>query len=87
MIAKNASDERYYLPEELAEEWGVSAETIEQVFSNEPGVLKFVIPESVAVRVHQRILATIPGAEKTEPRITPASTIPGICVCQGHTPI
>jgi len=55
---KNTPEERYYLPEELSEEWGCSPELIRKVFNNEPGVLKFVIPVSVAVHVHQRILST-----------------------------
>jgi len=62
---KNMAEERYYLPEEIAEEWGCSPELIRKVFRNEPGVLKFVIPVSVAVRVHQRILSTL-HAESTD---------------------
>jgi len=50
-------EQRFYLPEELADEWGVSSEVIRQVFRDEPGVLKFVIPLSVAMRVHQRLLS------------------------------
>jgi hypothetical protein len=62
---KNMPEERYYLPKELAEEWGCSPELIRKVFRDEPGVLKFVIPVSVAVRVHQRILSTF-HPESTE---------------------
>ena len=65
--------EKHYEPNELAELWGVSAETIRNVFRNEPGVLrisspngklskkrKYVlmrVPESVAERVHKRLSA------------------------------
>jgi hypothetical protein len=63
--------EQHYEPRELAELWGVSAQTIRNVFQNEPGVLrlpskpngkkrKYVlmrVPESVAERVHKRLSA------------------------------
>ena len=62
--------EKHYTPDELAEMWGVSAETIRNVFRREPGVLrlgepngkkrKYVlmrVPESVAERVHKRLSA------------------------------
>jgi hypothetical protein len=64
-------DERHYTPADLAKAWGVSAETIRQLFRDEPGVLKIGdngtkhkrsyktlrIPQSVAERVHQRLAA------------------------------
>jgi hypothetical protein len=62
--------EEHYTPDELAALWGVSAETIRNVFRNEPGVLrvgqangkkrKYIlmrIPESIAERVHKRLSA------------------------------
>jgi hypothetical protein len=63
--------ERHYTPAELAETWGVSAETIRVLFREEPGVLKIGpsgtrfkrgyktlrIPHSVAERVHTRLSA------------------------------
>jgi hypothetical protein len=62
--------EKHYEPSELAELWGVSAETIRNIFRNEPGVLrigepsgkkrKYIllrVPESVAERVHRRLSA------------------------------
>lgn len=63
--------EKHYEPSELAELWGVSAETIRCIFREEPGVLKIGktgakykrgyitlrIPESVAERVHTRLSA------------------------------
>jgi hypothetical protein len=63
--------EKHYEPSELAELWGVSAETVRNIFREEPGVLKIGktgakykrgyvslrIPESVAERVHTRLSA------------------------------
>lgn len=63
--------ERHYTPQELAEVWGVSVQTIRQIFDSEEGVLKIGrngtrtrrryktlrIPESVAERVHTRLSA------------------------------
>jgi len=63
--------ERHYKPEELAELWGVSTETIRSIFREEPGVLKIGktgskykrgyvtlrIPEEVMERVHRRLSA------------------------------
>jgi hypothetical protein len=63
--------ERHYTPQELAELWGVSVQTIREVFRHEEGVLKIGrngsrtrrayktlrIPESVAERVHERLSA------------------------------
>jgi len=63
-------DEKHFTPAELAEAWGVSAETIRITFREEPGVLRLKqptkgkrpyillrIPESVAERVHRRLSA------------------------------
>lgn len=63
--------EKHYTPDELAESWGVSTETIRSIFRGEPGVLKIGktgarykrgyitlrIPEEVAERVHRRLSA------------------------------
>lgn len=63
--------EPHYKPIALARMWGLSADTIREMFENEPGVLKhghdgtrtkrayrtFTIPESVAVRVHRKLSA------------------------------
>jgi hypothetical protein len=62
-----AVDEKHYSPDDLAEAWGVSAQTIRNVFKDEPDVLRLGnpsaskrnyvsmrIPHSVAVRVHRR---------------------------------
>jgi hypothetical protein len=63
--------ERHYSPDELAELWGVSTETIRSIFREEPGVLKIGktgskykrgyvtlrIPADVAERVHTRLSA------------------------------
>jgi len=61
--------QKHYSPAELAQQWGVSVETIRTIFRLEPGVLKIGsnatrhrrgyktlrIPETVAKRVHQRL--------------------------------
>jgi len=61
--------EVHFAPDELAELWGVSVDSIRRIFRDEPGVLKIGekspkhkrqyltlrIPESVAERVHQRL--------------------------------
>jgi hypothetical protein len=66
--------DKHFSPIELAELWGLSAATIRQIFTGEPGVLRIGepsrrvgrtlkrayhtmrIPESVAIRVHQRLI-------------------------------
>jgi hypothetical protein len=64
-------DEKHFTPQELAVTWGVSVQTIRELFKNEEGVLKIGpdgtrtrrryktlrIPESVADRVHTRLSA------------------------------
>lgn len=64
-------DEKHYTPDDLAELWGVSTETIRSIFRDEQGVLKIGstgakykrgyitlrIPKSVAERVHTRLSA------------------------------
>lgn len=63
-------DEKHFSPDELAQAWGVSAQTIRNVFKGEPDVLRIGnpspsrrnyfslrIPQSVAVRVHRRLSA------------------------------
>lgn len=60
--------ERHYTPQEIAETWQVSVNTIRRMFRGEPGVLEFGsdetrwsrkrktlrIPASVLMRVHQQ---------------------------------
>jgi len=58
---------RHYRVKDLAAMWGLCANTVRKMFADEPGVLKFEclsakskhvtlsIPESVALRVHERI--------------------------------
>jgi hypothetical protein len=66
LLKCNMMAEKHYTPAELAELWGVSVQTIREVFKDEEGVLKLGsngtrtrrayktlrIPESVAERVH-----------------------------------
>jgi hypothetical protein len=60
----------HFTPDDLAAAWGVSAETIRNIFRDEPDVLRIAhpsgrkrkyvlmrIPESVAERVHRRLSA------------------------------
>ena len=61
--------EKHYTPQELADIWGVSVDSIRRIFRDEPGVLKMGersqkhkqqyltlrIPESVAERVYTRL--------------------------------
>jgi hypothetical protein len=61
--------EKHYAPQELTDMWGVSVQTIREIFKDEDGVLKLGsdgtrnrrayktlrIPESVAERVHTRL--------------------------------
>jgi hypothetical protein len=63
--------EKHFKPQELADMWGVSVQTVREIFQNEEGVLKIGrdgtrtrrtyktirIPESVAERVHARLSA------------------------------
>ena len=64
-------EERHFTPQELADMWRVSVQTVREIFQNEDGVLKIGrdgtrtrrryktlrIPESVAERVHTRLSA------------------------------
>jgi hypothetical protein len=69
-VAHKLSEEKHYTPAELAAMWHLSPATIRKLVRNEPGVLKlqgdgsahgkrsyttFSIPESVALRVHERL--------------------------------
>ena len=63
--------EKHYSPSELAKTWGVSVQTVREIFKNETGVLKIGrdgthhrrryktlrIPESIAAKVHERLSA------------------------------
>jgi hypothetical protein len=65
-------EEKHFTPDELAELWACSPQTIRNLFDNEPGVLRIPsqrpgkrarkytsikIPESVAERIHKRLSA------------------------------
>jgi hypothetical protein len=61
--------EKHFAPDELAESWGISADTVTRIFERESGVLilethrgkrsrryrTIRIPESVAARVYRRM--------------------------------
>jgi DNA-directed RNA polymerase specialized sigma24 family protein len=51
-------DERHFTPQELAELWSVSVQTIREIFQRSRRRYKTIrIPESVADRVHTRLSA------------------------------
>jgi hypothetical protein len=66
-VVLDVATERHYSPDQVAEMWGVHANTIRRLFRGEPGVLEFGsdetrwsrkrktmrIPESVLIRVHE----------------------------------
>ena len=58
---KLSAADLHYSPQQLAELWGVSAETIRTIFRHEPGVrfgkarVTMTIPSSVAERVQDRL--------------------------------
>src|SRR5437764_13383350 len=69
--------ERHFSPDELAELWGLSGDTLRRLFEHEPGVLVIErskgrarryrtlrIPESVAVRVHRRMTNSLAYAQR-----------------------
>lgn len=70
VTARRLSEERHYTPQELAAMWHLSPATIRKLVRNEAGVLRlqgmgsacgkrsyttFSIPESVALRIHERL--------------------------------
>lgn len=70
--------ERHYTPQELAELWNLSDDTIRALFAKEPGVLvvgssdakrsrryrTLRIPESVALRVYARTVNYVAPAKR-----------------------
>ena len=73
----NAATETHYRVKELAELWGFAPNTIKRLFAFEPGVIRIggagierrryvsiSIPESVALRVHERL-----GKESFQPAL------------------
>ena len=68
MAAAEATFERHFTVDQLAEVWGMSDDFVRRLFLHEPGVVVFYhhrpgrrvyrtlrIPESVAQRVHTRL--------------------------------
>lgn len=47
--------ERHFSPQEVAELWGLSVDTVRDIFKAEPGVLKFGRPESKYKRAYETI--------------------------------
>lgn len=70
VVPSGPAFERHFSPDELAQTWGLSSDTVRRLFEREPGVLiieqpkksrssrryrTLRIPESVALRVHRRM--------------------------------
>ena len=69
-LPTDSAVERHYTPEEIASIWNLSVDTVRRLFEGEAGVLiierprlrsrrryrTLRIPESVAVRVHRRLI-------------------------------
>lgn len=68
--------ERHFKPEELAEQWGYSVDSIRRLFANEPGVVRLSrhrpgkraycslrVPAAVAARVHAKLSLPISRSE------------------------
>ena len=55
------SIERHYTPEEIAERWHVSGNTVRHTFRDEPGILRIKRPEQLHKRGYQsmRIPASV----------------------------
>jgi hypothetical protein len=78
---KARHEEKHYSPSELAKMWGLGDDTIREIFKNEPGVLSYGnagtrtrrryitmrIPESVVIRVHNRLSAKAQPVRKALP--------------------
>jgi len=74
----SAAFERHYSPEQLAEPWQVSSDTVRRLFEHEPGVIVIErsdrkrgrryrtlrIPEWVALRVYRRLGNPVHEAKK-----------------------
>ncbi len=67
MPVGNSTFEKHYRISELAELWGLGRETVRKLVKDDPGVAKvkmgrkkahtnYTVPESVAVRIHTRLL-------------------------------
>jgi hypothetical protein len=67
VLIEKTAFERHYRVGELAELWGLGRETVRKLIMNEPGVIKirlgrrkahtvYSVPQSVAERVHTRLL-------------------------------
>jgi hypothetical protein len=67
VLVEKTTFEKHYRVGELAELWGLGRETVRKLIMNEPGVIKirlgrrkahtmYSVPQSVAERVHTRLL-------------------------------
>jgi hypothetical protein len=63
-------DEKHFKPEELAEAWGVSTETIRSIFREEPGVLKIGNPATRSKRGYFTLRIPMEVAERVRRRLS-----------------
>ena len=72
MLPDTSAFERHYRVAQLAKIWGLGRETVRLLVKDEPGVMKirlgrrrvqtvYSVPESVAIRIHNRLLNPSPG--------------------------
>ena len=75
MPLDNTTFEKHYRVGDLAELWGLGRETVRKIVSNETGVVKirmgpkkahttYSVPESVAQRIHARLLNGVSEARR-----------------------
>ena len=72
VIFENAAFERHYRITDLSDLWGIGRETVRKLVKDDPDVIKirmgrkkahttYSIPESVARRIHTRLLNAAPA--------------------------
>lgn len=66
--ATSPAFERHYAPDELAEMWGLSADTVRRLFAHEPGVL-VIEGKNTARRTAQRRYRTLRIPESVALRV------------------
>jgi hypothetical protein len=73
----NVADEDHYSPDELGKKWGVSGETIRNIFRQEPGVLRFnktKIRTTRSTRRYTSMRIPISVAERVHRRLSAVPT-------------
>lgn len=62
--------QQHFTPDELAQEWRVSGDTIRTLFRNEPGVLKIERPETLKKRGYETMRIPLDVAQRLHRRLT-----------------